>query len=146
MRNVHAFARAAALVLQVSFIWALAHGAEKVSEPIAITITDKVLVKDVKRLGINLCSDNYWDCAMLKTRAVENFEGLRYRMCTWGPQIDQNGIYVWFRPSSDPKVREAMKGKVRYTILGGPDKGKSGLIKDIREQVCPADRQQRTNP
>jgi hypothetical protein len=36
-----------------------------------------------------------------------------------------------------------MQGKVRYTVLGGPDKGKQGVIKDIREQVCPADHQKR---
>lgn len=112
-------------------------------KPVAVTVTDEVLVEDVKRLGINLCADNYWDCAMLRKRAVENFEGVRYRMCTWGPQMDEHGIYVWFRPSRDPKVLAAMKNTVRYTILGGPDKGKTGLVKDIREQVCPADRQKR---
>ncbi len=113
------------------------------AEPVTVSVTDKVLVRDTVRLGINLCSDNYWDCAMLKMRAAENFEGLRYRMMTWGPQMDQNGIYVWFRPTNDPAVWAKMKGVVRYTLLTGPEKGRSGLIKDIREQVCPADRQKR---
>ena len=64
-------------------------------------------------------------------------------MMTWGPQMDENGIYVWFRPTDDPPVWAKMQGAVHYTILTGPDKGQGGLVKDIREQVCPADRQKR---
>jgi len=45
------------------------------AEPVTITVTDKVLVQDTTRIGINLCSDNYWDSAILTRRAVENFEG-----------------------------------------------------------------------
>ncbi len=45
-------------------------------------MTDKVLVQDTTRIGINLCSDNYWDSAILKMRVVENFEGLRFGMVT----------------------------------------------------------------
>ncbi|MBC8870452.1 MAG: hypothetical protein H8E44_13605 [Planctomycetes bacterium] len=52
------------------------------AEPVTITVTDKVLVQDTTRIGINLCSDNYWDSAILKMRVVENFEGLRFGMVT----------------------------------------------------------------
>lgn len=112
-------------------------------EPVTITVTDKVLVSETTRIGINLCSDNYWDSAILKMRAAENFEGLRFRMVTWGPQIDEHGIYVWFRPTWDIAQSKSMAGKVRCTFLGGPDKGKSGIVKDVRLQVCPADRDKR---
>ena len=106
-------------------------------------MTDKVLVRDTTRIGINLCSDNYWDSAILKTAPVENFEGLRFRMVTWGPQIDEQGIYVWFRPTWEIEQSKSMAGKVHYTFLGGPDKGNSGLVKDVRMQVCPADHAKR---
>lgn len=113
------------------------------AEPVAITVTDKALVPEVTRLGINLCGDNYWDSSILKMRAAENFEGLRFRMVTWGPEIDAKGIYVWFRPTSDVAQSKSMAGKVRYSLLSGPDKGKSGLVKDVRLQVCPSDGQKR---
>jgi hypothetical protein len=70
--------------LVIAGMAAAVHGAE----PVEVPITGKVLVPETKRLGINLCGDNYWDCTMLKTRAAENFEGVRYRMMTWGPQMD----------------------------------------------------------
>ena len=55
MRNLHATVMAEAVVLAVSFVWTAVHGAEKPAEPVAITVTDKVLVEGVKRLGIKLC-------------------------------------------------------------------------------------------
>ena len=126
-------------ILLATAAWASAPAAE----PVTITVTDKTLVQDTTRIGINLCSDNYWDSAILKLRAVENFEGLRFRMVTWGPQIDEHGIYVWFRPTWEIEQSKSMAGKVRYTFLGGPDKGNSGMVKGIRTQVCPADQAKR---
>ena len=64
-------------------------------------------------------------------------------MVTWGPQIDEQGIYVWFRPTWEIEQSKSMAGKVRYTFLGGPDKGKSGMVKSVRMQVCPADQAKR---
>ena len=116
--------------LVLACLAAIAHGAE----PVEVTITDKVLVTQTKRLGINTGGDNYYNSAMRKVRAAANFEGVRYRMCTWGPVMDETGLYVYFSPSKDREAWQAMKGKVRYTILGGPNKGKQGVIKDIRVQ------------
>ena len=107
------------------------------AETVTVSVTDRVLVRDTVRLGINLCSDNYWDCAMLKMRAAENFEGLRYRMMTWGPQMDENGIYVWFRPTDDPAVWAKMKGVVRYTILTGPEKARAALSRISASRSAP---------
>lgn len=95
-----------------------------------IQITDKVLRRDVVRLGINTCGDNYWDSAITKTRAAENFEGVVYKMVSWGPIQDSHGIAVWFRPPQE--AWEAMKGRVRFTLLGGPAKGTTGILKGLR--------------
>ena len=47
-----------------------------------IRITDRVLVKDVQRLGINLGGDAYYSgAALVKKRAQQNFEGTMYRQC-----------------------------------------------------------------
>jgi hypothetical protein len=53
-------------ILLATAAWTSAPGAE----PVTITVTDKTLVQDTTRIGINLCSDNYWDSAILKLRAV----------------------------------------------------------------------------
>lgn len=119
----------------------LAIAAAVAAELTTVEITDKKLVADTVRLGINICSDNYWDSSIVKLRIADNFEGVRYRMCTWGPLQDEHGVYVWFPP--DAEAWEAMKGKVRYTILGGPAKGITGLIQDIEKKVCPVDPQKR---
>ena len=107
----------------------LSAAATRAAEVTTVTITDKVLVKDTIRLGINTCGDNYWDSAIVKTRVAENFEGVRYRMITWGPEQDATGLATWFSPPKE--AWEAMKGTVKYTILGGPAKGTTGVIKDF---------------
>jgi len=97
---------------------ALSAAAATAADVTTVTVTDKVLVKDTIRLGINTCGDNYWDSAIVKTRVAENFEGVRYRMITWGPEQDENGVAVWFSPPEE--AWQATKGKVKYRILGGP--------------------------
>ena len=103
-----------------------------------IEVTDRVLREDTMRLGINTCSDNYWDSAIMKTRVASNFEGVMYRMVSWGPVQDENGIMLWFAPAEE--AWDAMTGKVKYTLLGGPAKGTSGTVKDIRWRVHEEDR------
>jgi hypothetical protein len=99
------------------------------AEPTPIRITDQVVVKDAIRLGINTGGDNYWDGSVVKVRAAENFEGVLYRMISWGPELDENGLAVWFSPPKE--AWDAMKGKVRFTLLGPPNKGVQGVIRDI---------------
>lgn len=98
-------------------------------EVTTVRITDNVLVEDTLRLGINTGGDNYWDSSITKIRAAENFEGVMYRMISWGPEQRADGIAVWFSPPRE--AWDAMKGKVKWTLLGGPAKGEIGLIKDI---------------
>ncbi len=106
-----------------------------------VRMTDEVVVPDTMRLGINTCGDNYWDSSIVKVRVAENFEGVMYRFVSWGPQQDENGIFVWFAPAEE--AWEAMKGRVRWTLLGGPAKGMSGFINAVETKVCPADHQKR---
>ena len=101
-------------------------GAGKVT---TVTLTDKVLVKDTMRLGINLGGDAYYSgAALVKKRARENFEGTTYRQCHWGPVWKDNGLGSWFG------VGDAWKKVLvgaKYTVLSGPSKGTTGTIKDI---------------
>ncbi len=98
-------------------------------EATTVRVTDQVLVEDTLRLGINTCGDNYWDSSIVKTRVAENFEGVRYRMITWGPVQDEQGLATWFSPPKE--AFEAMKGQVKYRVLGGPAKGTTGVIQDF---------------
>jgi len=103
---------AAGLALGAAFL------AAQVADVTTVRITDQLLVPGTIRLGINTCGD--WDSSIVKTRVAENFEGIRYRMITWVPEQDENGLATWFSPPKE--AFEAMKGKVKYRILGGPAK------------------------
>lgn len=94
-----------------------------------ITITDRVLVQDSIRLGINLGGDAYYSgAALVKKRATANFEGTSYRQCHFGPLQDETGAATWFKVPD--AWREVLIGG-KYTILSGPAKGTSGTIVDI---------------
>ncbi len=94
-----------------------------------ITITDRVLVEDCIRLGINLGGDTYYSgAALVKKRTRQNFEGASYRQCHFGPLQDESGAATWFRVSDVWK--EILVGG-KYTILSGPSKGTTGTIVDI---------------
>ena len=97
--------------------------------PTTITVTDKVIVEDCQRFGINLGGDAYYSGAVLvKKRVCENFEGSTYRQCHFGPLQDEHGATTWFNPPEG--WREILIGGT-YTILSGPAKGISGTIRDI---------------
>ena len=94
-----------------------------------ITVTDRVLVKDCQRFGINLGGDAYYSGAVLvKKRVRENFERTTYRQCHFGPLQDEHGAATWFNPPDE--WRKILIGG-SYTILSGPAKGTSGTIADI---------------
>ena len=99
-------------------------------EVTTITLTDKVLVKDTMRLGINLGGDAYYSgAALTRLRSVATFEGTTYRQCHFGPVQDEGGATTWFTGKYG-SWDEILKGQ-RYTILSGPAKGSSGTIQDI---------------
>ncbi|MBI5723531.1 MAG: sigma-70 family RNA polymerase sigma factor [Planctomycetes bacterium] len=94
-----------------------------------VEITDKILVKDTCRLGINLGGDSVFNGAVLvKKRVQENFEGTLYRQCHFSPQTDANGVLSWSQVTEDWK-KVLLEGT--YTILSGPNKQTSGKIKSI---------------
>ncbi len=95
-----------------------------------IQITDKVLIKNTTRLGLNLGGDAYYSgAALVKKRAQENFEGTTYRQCHFGPVQDENGATTWFRDHGD--WDETLLPGAKFTILSGPAKGISGKIKQV---------------
>ena len=75
----HAKRRLIPLVLLAAAVAARGGGAQ--TGPVTtVRVTDKVLVKDCIRLGINLGGDNYYSgAALVKKRVCENFEGTSYR-------------------------------------------------------------------
>ncbi|MBI5723744.1 MAG: sigma-70 family RNA polymerase sigma factor [Planctomycetes bacterium] len=94
-----------------------------------VEITDKVLVKDTRRLGVNIGDDNVWNGAVLvKKRVQDNFEGTLYRQCHWGPTCDAKGVTSWYNtsPAWDKILLEGT-----YTVLSGPNKQTSGKLKAI---------------
>jgi len=95
-----------------------------------IEMTDKVLVEDNVRFGINLGGDTYYSGAvLLKKRSQQNFEGTIYRQCHFGPSQDENGATSWFR---QPQWwQDLMVEHGYYEVLSGPGKGTRGKIKTI---------------
>ena len=95
-----------------------------------IELTDKVLVEDTVRFGINLGGDTYYSGAVLvKKRSQQNFEGTSYRQCHFGPSQDEHGATSWFR---QPQWwQDLMVEYGYYEILSGPAKGTRGKIKAI---------------
>jgi len=49
-----------------------------------------------------------------------------YRMISWGPELDADGLATWFPPPEEAFA--AMTGKVTFTLLGPPNKGVSGVV------------------
>ncbi len=122
------------LMLPLLFVAALpvlgnvsVRSAEKVT---TVRLTDRVLVEDCIRFGINLGSDAYYSgAALVKKRVRQNFEGTTYRQCHFGPLQDEKGATTWFSPPE--QWRRMLIGGGRYTILSGPARGTSGTIRDI---------------
>jgi len=99
-----------------------------------VRITDRVLVENTSRFGINLGGDAYYSGAALrKKRDFANFEGTTYRQCHFGPVQDEHGATTWFTLDT-PWARswmDLLAKEGRYTILSGPAKWTTGRIKAI---------------
>jgi alpha-L-arabinofuranosidase len=95
-----------------------------------IELTDKVLVKDTIRFGINLGGDAYYSgAALVKDRARENFEGTSYRQCHFGPAGGTDGSSSWFGAGGGDW--EKLLAGASYTVLSGPSKWTSGRLKGV---------------
>ena len=122
--------RSRAAIAAVFLAIALASHALAQPDVTVIEITDKVLVEDVVRLGINLGGDTYYSgAALVKKRAQENFEGTSYRRCHFGPGSDEHGASTW----SSGKWGDwdtILKGG-KFTLLSGPSAWTTGTVMDI---------------
>ncbi|MBI5723799.1 MAG: sigma-70 family RNA polymerase sigma factor [Planctomycetes bacterium] len=97
-----------------------------------IEITDKVLVKDTIRLGVNTGDDGVFSgCIAVKKRIQDNFEGTIYRQCHWGIG-DENGLASWF--GTTPEWNKLLMDGT-YTVLSGPSKQTSGKLKAVGEKT-----------
>jgi len=95
-----------------------------------IELTDKVLVKDTSRFGINLGGDAYYSgAALVKDRARENFEGTSYRQCHFGPGSAPGGASTWFGVKGGDWATLVVGAK--YTVLSGPSKWTTGTLKGV---------------
>ena len=95
-----------------------------------IEMTDKVLVKDAVRFGINLGGDAYYSgAALVKDRARENFEGTSYRQCHFGPGSDSQGASTWFGSKYGDWDKILVGAK--YTVLSGPSRWTTGTLKGV---------------
>ncbi|MBM4050976.1 MAG: hypothetical protein FJ279_38255, partial [Planctomycetes bacterium] len=126
MRAVEASVLIAVLSL---VLWLCAIAQAQTGNVLTVEMGDRVLVKDTVRLGINLGGDAYYSgAALVKKRALENFEGTSYRQCHFGPLQDENGATTWFPDHGS--WNQILKG-AKFTILSGPAKGITGTIVDV---------------
>ena len=122
------------LLLIVVASMALAKTACSVDDATTILIDDTVLVADCQRFGINLGGDKYHSgAALVKKRTTQNFEGVSYRQCHYGPFQDEQGAATWF--SLSDTWQDILIGG-RYTVLTGPAKGRSGTIVDVATRTA----------
>jgi len=103
-----------------------------------ITISDKVLQKDVSPLGINVSGDSYFSAPKLKVRFEENFEGTIYKQCHQGTlfedgfgteYISKNGVDKFWGPNK-ANYRYLYPG-AKVTIISGPAYGETRKIKEL---------------
>ncbi len=100
--------------------------------PTLIEMTEIIKVPAVKRFGINIGSDSYYMGAMMKKRAVRNFEGTSYRQCHTGPAngLEPGGFYSSAPVPEKRGWRKLLQG-ADATILSGPLKGTKVKIQEI---------------
>lgn len=115
------------LLLVLSF----AGYAQVAQEITVVSLTDRVLVEDCLRFGLNLGGDHYLTGSVLrKQRVIENFEGSTYRQIyTVRPpgRLDSPD-----RLKVPEPWRQVFIGS-RYVILSGPSQWTSGTLRDIRQ-------------
>lgn len=100
-----------------------------------IRIGSEILVPGVKRFGINLGGDSYYNGAMMKRRVIRNFEGTSYRQIFNGPgdALEEKGFFSYVAVPFKRGWGERLKG-CQATILSGPLAGTKVVIADVAEQ------------
>jgi hypothetical protein len=103
------------------------------SDPTIIRITDKVMVKDVVRLGLNHSQgDAYHDVQVRNTASACNFEGGLYRyIYNFGPKTADGRVTI--KGLSENQFANYEGGS--YTVISGPSKWTAGKILDIQNDL-----------
>ncbi len=121
-----------ALALTLALVGGVA-AAEGEAGLTTVRITDRVLVPDCVPLGINLSygNDSAHASVWAKDRIRASFEGTTYRQCLTGYVRDETGICLWVGTPAD---WQQVHAGATFTILNGPGKGTTGLIKEITKK------------
>lgn len=105
-----------------------------------VTVSDKALTEDVTPIGINFGGHSYYNPPKLKVLYQENFEGTDYRQCHRG-LLEADGFTSEY---ASKKTVDQWWGKLnlneefykgaKVTVLSGPAKGQTAVIKGIAFQ------------
>ena len=108
--------------------WPMAAETEPLSlrEPTVVRVTDKVLLKDVMRIGMNTgWESSPWDIPMWKLTAEENFEGgVKRQCCIFTGKSGPDG---WEITGFKSDTASDAKG-LTYTVISGAAKWRSGPV------------------
>jgi len=111
----------------LALILALAAPALAQQNVTVIEITDTVLHRDCKKIGMNLGGDTSYSSSQLtKVRGVLNFEGSIQRYISFGPLAGDGRVTDWYRPGEGWSPVGW-----RYRILTGESRGVSGVVTGI---------------
>lgn len=120
-------------VLAATFLGSDATGQQRAdkpqSEPTVVRVTDEVLVKDVLRFGIH-GFDNQDNLPVLTLRHAKDFEGTVRRNVFRAAKSDKlpEG-WCSLDVYETKRIEDFVKEGCRYTLLSGPEKWSTGLVK-----------------
>ncbi len=98
-------------------------------------VTEEVLVPEIRRFGINLGNDSWYDGSILTRERIPHggFEGVLYRQLTYGPGGDATSAVDWFQIGEWKDV--LLNAQARFVT--GPRKGRIERVTDITTRVLP---------
>ncbi len=118
-------------------------GSAYCAETTEITISDKIVQKDISALGINISGDSYYSAPKMKVRYAENFEGTIYRQCHRGTLFEDGFASEYVSEKAVTKYWGPEKGNYSYlypgakvTIISGPAYGEVRTIKEVKFRMA----------
>lgn len=100
-----------------------------------ITISDRVLQKEIEPFGVNISGDAYYGMPKLKIRFEENFEGTIYRQCHRGVLFEDGFVTEHVSRNTAEEQWGADQANYRYLypgaeirMLSGPARGEVRTI------------------
>ena len=99
------------------------------AQTLRLTVTDEVMVPDVRRFGINLGNDAWFEGSILtKERILHGgFEGVLYRQLTFGPGGSATTAYDWFQLDKWQNVLLGAQSRFVTGPRAGPSTKVSGI-------------------